>query len=363
MNEYYSILPSADMKLPNGYGTIRKEKGRRRYPYAVYAPDGKCRTKDGKLKTKYKRIGSTSTREEGIILLNRYHHVNDKTLFLLPTFADIYHMWKEEYFSNQEKPVIVDYRAAFKTAEMLHGKIFIYLKTSDLQYVIDHCGKNYTTLRKLTSLFRHLYRYAMSNDLCDKNYASYINIKKHKKIVYVNEEDKVFSSEAISILWEYRENPYYQMILILIYTGVRIGELLSLRKENLNLEEQYFIIVNSKTQSGFRKVPIADKIVPFFKEWNKKSEIDFVFTTIDNSPLVYSNYRDTYFDPIMQYHGFHYTPHCCRHTFVSLMMKSNINPTIIKQIVGHKRVMSITESVYTHFTNKELIEQVNKIIK
>lgn len=43
-------------------------------------------------------------------------------------------------------------------------------------------------------------------------------------------------------------------------------------------------------------------------------------------------------------------------------MKSNINPTIIKQIVGHKRVMSITESVYTHFTNKELVEQVNKII-
>lgn len=91
-------------------------------------------------------------------------------------------MWKEEYFSNQEKPVIVDYRAAFKTTEMLNGKIFIYLKTSDLQYVIDHCDKNYPTLRKLASLFRHLYRYAMSNDLCDKNYETYINIKKHRKI-------------------------------------------------------------------------------------------------------------------------------------------------------------------------------------
>ena len=174
MNESYSVMPSADMKLPNGYGTIRKEKGRRRYPYSVYVPDGK-------FKTKYKRIGSTSTREEGIVLLNRYHHVNDKTLFLLPTFADIYYMWKEEYFSNQSRPVMVDYSAAFKIAEILHNKIFIYLKTSDLQYVIDHCGKNYPTLRKLASLFRHLYRYALSNDLCDKNYASYINIKKHKK--------------------------------------------------------------------------------------------------------------------------------------------------------------------------------------
>ena len=363
MNKNYSIMPSADMKLPNGYGTVRKEKGRRRYPYSVYVPDGKYRTKEVRLKTKYKRIGSTSTREEGIILLNRYHHVNDKTLFLLPTFEDIYFMWHEEYFGNEVKAVMVDYKASFKTASPLHKKIFIYLKTSDLQHVIDQCGKNYPTLRKLASLFRHLYRYAMSNDLCDKNYASYINIKKHKKIVCINEVDKVFSDEAISILWKHQDNQYYQMILILIYTGVRIGELLSLRKEDVNLKEQYFIIVNSKTQSGIRKVPIADKLMPFFEEWYKRSEIEFVFTTTDNKPLAYSNYRDTYFDPIMEIHQMSYTPHCCRHTFISLMTKENVNPTIIKHIVGHKRAMSLTESVYTHFDFQTIIDAVNKITK
>ena len=63
----------------------------------------------------------------------------------------------------------------------------------------------------------------MSNNLCDKNYASYINIKKHKKIVCINEADRVFSDEAIAILWKHQDNPYYQMILILIYTGVRLS--------------------------------------------------------------------------------------------------------------------------------------------
>lgn len=65
--------------------------------------------------------------------------------------------------------------------------------------------KKYPTIRKLASLFRHLYRYAMSNTLFDRNYASYINIKKHKKIVCVNEDDRIFSQEAIIILWKYQE--------------------------------------------------------------------------------------------------------------------------------------------------------------
>lgn len=62
-----------------------------------------------------------------------------------------------------------------------------------------------------------------------------------------------------------KEDKWYQIPLILIYTGLRIGELLELEKENINLEEQYFDVVKSKTESGIRRVPIADCILPFFK--------------------------------------------------------------------------------------------------
>lgn len=105
----------------------------------------------------------------------------------------------------------------------------------------------------------------MSNDLCDRNYADYINIKKYKRVISVDKEKVIFTKEEISLLWEYKEDPYYQIILILNYTGIRIGELISLKKENLRLNEQYFVIVKSKTQNGIRKVPIADKIMPFLK--------------------------------------------------------------------------------------------------
>lgn len=62
-----------------------------------------------------------------------------------------------------------------------------------------------------------------------------------------------------------KEDKWYQIALMLIYTGVRIGELLELEKKNVNLEEQYFDITKSKTDSGVRRVPIADCILPFSK--------------------------------------------------------------------------------------------------
>ena len=58
---------------------------------------------------------------------------------------------------------------------------------------------------------------------------------------------------------------------MLIYTGVRIGELLELKKEDVHLEERWFYVRESKTEAGVREVPITEKIVPFFTSWLERS--------------------------------------------------------------------------------------------
>ena len=73
-----------------------------------------------------------------------------------------------------------------------------------------------------------------------------------------------FTNEQIARLWELAEDPYYQIVLMLIYNGCRISEFLDLKKENVHLEEQYFDVIASKTENGLRKVPIADKVLPFY---------------------------------------------------------------------------------------------------
>lgn len=197
----------------------------------------------------------------------------------------------------------------------------------------------------------------MKNDLCHKDYSRYIDLSKHENSNKV--EKVIITNNQLDILWDLADDKYYQMVLILTYTGVRINELLDLKKENTNLKEQYFDVVSSKTQSGIRRVPISDYILPFFKSWYESSNSEYVFHPENLNKFEYRNYRDSYYTPIMLNINKDATPHCCRHTFISMLAETQTNPTFSKMIVGHKGAMSMTEKVYTHIDIKTLIDVVN----
>lgn len=74
-----------------------------------------------------------------------------------------------------------------------------------------------------------MYKYAMSHDIVTKDYSDYIEIAHHKNDDESSKEP--FSSKEIELLWEnVHSNEYIQVILMLIYSGVRISELLELKK-------------------------------------------------------------------------------------------------------------------------------------
>ena len=74
---------------------------------------------------------------------------------------------------------------------------------------------------------------------------------------------ETFSTKEISILWKCKDsNVYVTVILIMIYSGVRIGELLDLEKKDIHLDERWFYVKESKTEAGIREVPIAEKNCP-----------------------------------------------------------------------------------------------------
>ena len=134
-----------------------------------------------------------------------------------------------------------------------------------------------------------------------------------------------------------------------------------MKKEHVHLNKHYFDVVSSKTESVVRKVSISILVYPFFKNMYFSSDNKYMFHTKDNQPFKYRNYYDSYFMPIMEQIDVNLTPHCCRHTFVSLLAEANISQTYNKLIVGHKGAMSLNERVYTHIDMKELINAVNSI--
>ena len=57
------------------------------------------------------------------------------------------------------------------------------------------------------------------------------------------------------------------------------------------------------------------------------------------------------------------TPHCCRHTCISMLAEAGVNQTIIKKIVGHSGAMTLTEKVYTHLDMQVLVYAINKTLE
>lgn len=186
---------------------------------------------------------------------------------------------------------------------------------------------------------------------------------------------KPFSKKEISILWKCKDsNIYVTVILIMIYSGVRIGELLDLEKKDIHLDERWFYVKESKTEAGIREVPIAEKIVPFFEYWMNR-KCDHLICTPDDEPFQYRNYYDSYWIPLMLEFGFGkfvidetkkepvydgHRPHDTRHTCISLLTEKEVDERFIKKIVGHKG-QGVTENVYTHIELPTKLDAINLI--
>ena len=351
------------MKLPNGYGTVKKMSGKRRRPYVVKKTVGwhYDEVKD-KMIQEQMTIGYAATRAEGLQMLAEYNNNPFDLKASKVTFQEVYERWSKEKFPTISHSNVKGYEASYKVCESLYRKVFRDLKLVDLQTVVDTCGKNFPTLKKLKSLFNQLYEYAMKNDICSKDYSEFVDIVKYKDKNPDKRDHNKFTKEEIERLWTLAEDPYYQIVLMLIYNGCRISEFLDLKKEDVHLDEQYFDVIASKTENGLRKVPIADKLLPFYKAWFEGSACEYLLHTPDQKHFDYRNYFDSYFTPLMEQLGFDHTPHDTRHTCISLLTEADVNPTTIKKIVGHSGAMTLTERVYTHLDIQILVDAINKIL-
>ena len=338
-------------RLPKGFGGVIKMSGKKRLkPYMVRIKVGNIFNEvKGTCYPDYKIIGYAKSRKEGILMLQKYHD-NPYDLKNTMTFEQVYEATMKEFVEHKSRSSILAYQATFKACEKIHRMSFKNVKITHLQKIIDTYGKNYPTLRKIKVLFNQMYKYAIKYEIVSKDYSDDVDISKYSKQNPNKVERQSIDKKTINQLWKLSSDRYYQVILMLIYTGVRITEFLELKKENVNLKEQYFDVIKSKTENGIRRVPIADCVLPFFKKWYKYSKCETLICTNDHQSFKYRNYYDSYWTPLFKQANLseEFTPHCTRHTCVSLLAEAKVEPTTIKKIVGHRGAMTLTEKVYTH---------------
>lgn len=184
---------------------------------------------------------------------------------------------------------------------------------------------------------------------------------------------------------------YYDEVVILLETGLRISELCGLTPADLNFEkrsinvdhqllrstEDGYYIETPKTDSGFRQVPMSAAACEAFQRVLKNRRggkaiqvdgySDFLFLNRDGLPKVAVHY-DAMFKCLKEkYNKCHkeplpsvMTPHTMRHTFCTRMANAGMNPKALQYIMGHSNII-MTLNYYAHATFHSAQEEMDRL--
>jgi integrase len=340
------------MKNPNGYGSVYKLTGNRRKPWGVRKTIGW----DENRKQLYQPLGYYEKREDAMIALAEYNKNPYSIDTAGITFAEVYERWSERKYKTIKRLAYQkQFERSYGLCSELYGMRFVDVKAPHLQAVIDKSGKNPPVQEQIRKLFNQMFAYAMENDIVVKNYAEYIVIQK----VEVKKEKEIFSTEEILALWKHADTPHVDMALIMIYTGMRPGELLKIETSKVYLKDRY-MIGGIKTDAGIdRYIPINRKIIHLI-ERRLKTGSKYLIPGDDDEEMKYKHFYDHKWTMVMALIDSHHKPHECRHTCISMLDTAGANKVAIKKIVGHS-LKGVTERVYTHKDIQELIKTIDMI--
>lgn len=168
-------------------------------------------------------------------------------------------------------------------------------------------------------------------------------------------------------------------ILLCLYTGLRIGELLALTWDDIDLRVGTMTVTKSchdswqnghyvkvldstKTQSSERMIPIPKQIVSYLKEIKSRTGSKFVVTGRTQFGAQIRSYQRT-FESLLKKLGIeHKGFHALRHTFATRALEVGMDVRTLSEVLGHKNPM-ITLSRYAHSMIEHKTEMMNRLGK
>ena len=184
---------------------------------------------------------------------------------------------------------------------------------------------------------------------------------------------------------------YYDEILILLKTGLRISEFCGLTVSDLDFENQLInidhqllwetnkglYIETPKSRSSIRKVPMSEQARKAFERviaWRGEPApytVDgysgFLFVSECGKPYLADHYQTALRRAVQRYNKTHedklpkISPHVLRHTFCTRLASKNMNPKSLQYIMGHADI-NITLNLYAHVSLDAVKAEVVKLI-
>lgn len=390
-------------RFPNGYGGVTELKGNRTNPYMAWIPQKKVvagkvldsyykdvealasfvnerEFKNAQLKSdlikliaeyskeelevKRKKvpIGYYPTYEDACNRLYEYNMMPPNLDMANLTFQDVWNIIKGDMMNDLSPSAYRTYDKAYRNCANIHNKKMRTIKTLDMQRIVDEVAKTSPSTQKpILTICKAIFNYATAQDITAKNYADFLTTKSYEK-----EERKIFTKEEIQRIKD--ANYIYtakkkgkntglnvsRLMLILLYTGVRINELLNIKKEDVHIEERYITVHGTKSKSAERVVPIHKDILHLME-----TDGDYLVCNNDGGQLNYHSFQHTVFEKFKKDLNLDHNIHETRHTFVSIATACDVNQMLLKKIVGHT-TSDVTER-YTHTYLDSIIKQIDLI--
>ena len=181
---------------------------------------------------------------------------------------------------------------------------------------------------------------------------------------------------------------YYEAFYILFHTGMRISEFCGLTIKDIDLEnniinidhqlqrlsDMTYLIQSTKTNAGTRELPITEDVAYCFRailEDRPTPKVEqfvdgysgFLYLDKDGLPEVALHWEHRFRHAVNRYNEIYrvqmpkITPHICRHTYCSNMVKAGMNPKTLQYLMGHSDI-GVTMNTYTHLGLEDAKEEM-----
>lgn len=360
-------------RLPNGFGQISEIKGQNlRNRFRAMITIGKtdkgrpiCRT--------LKPQAYFATYNEAYQALLEYNK-NPYEICSNITMDELFHRWSEEHKKTLKT---IGSQTALDTlweyCTNIHGLKVAEVRIKHMKICIDEAERDGMlasagTKKRIKEMFNMMFDYAIEYELVDKNPARSFKLSSEiSKEIVVKKPHINFTEEEMIALWSNVDAiKDTDLLLINCYSGWRPQELITLKLENINLEEGY-MIGGMKTKAGTdRKVPIHPKIADLVaKRYQiaklKGSEYLLNKRNTLNTPLSYTSYAAMYAKVIELVNiNSEHRPHDCRVQFITMMKNAGADEYAVKYLAGHA-IKDITEKIYTKRSFQWLKDEIEKI--
>lgn len=350
------------MKNPNSYGTIVKLPGKRRKPFAVRITTGWHQEYDddgipvGKPKQLKQYIGYYATRKEAISALSVHNTTRDGEVAtpatdravraqnepVRPTFGEIWNEIRKMKKVQWSISTLRNYDSCFTRCKSIENRRIDLITYPELQRLMNSCmkeGKTAGSLKLFKVFMTLVFGEAVKMQYIVSSPVQYVTYK-------ATAEKRVKKALPDSVLQTIAKSDCRtrDLCLILAYTGMRIGELLDLREENIHLEDHY-MVAGSKTKAGTgRTIPIHPVVAEILPRWMEAPKVGYTRLT----GLLREDCTE---------YGMSFSFHELRHTFITNANRYDMDLYCLKEIVGHSRG-DVTEDVYTHIPPEKLYAQI-----